>query len=61
VTFERDDKPSAEESAEHDSGLESGRDRGSSLVSTRVGRNNVDIDTGALRHLVDTVKDKLKP
>jgi hypothetical protein len=61
VTFERDHKPSAEESVEYDSGLDSGRDPGSSLVSTRVGRNNVDIDTGALRHLVDTVKDKLKP
>lgn len=61
MTFERDDKPSARESVEHDSGSESGRDRSSSLVSTRVGRNNVDIDPSALRHLVETVKDKLKP
>jgi hypothetical protein len=30
-------------------------------VSTRVGRNTVEIDVPALRHLVDTVKDKLKP
>ena len=30
-------------------------------VSTRVGRNTVDIDVPALRHLVETVKDKLKP
>jgi hypothetical protein len=61
VTFKRTDKPSAEESVEHDSGLQSGQDRTTSPVSTRVGRDNVDIDTNALRHLVDTVKDRLKP
>jgi hypothetical protein len=61
VTFKRNDKPSAEESVKHDSGLESGQDRSGSSVSTRVGRNNVDIDASALRHLVDTVKDRLKP
>jgi hypothetical protein len=62
VTFKRDDRPFAEEElVDHDSGLESGQHRSSSPVSTRVGRNNVDIDTNALRHLVDTVKDKLKP
>ena len=37
------------------------KDRSTSAVSTRVGRNTVDIDVPALRHLVDTVKDKLKP
>ena len=36
------------------------KDRSTSAVSTRVGRNTVDIDVPALRHLVDTVKDKLK-
>jgi hypothetical protein len=30
-------------------------------VSTHVGRNNVAIDVPALKHLVDTVKAKLKP
>jgi hypothetical protein len=37
------------------------KDRSTLPVSTRVGRNTVDIDVPALRHLVDTVKDKLKP
>jgi hypothetical protein len=37
------------------------KDRSSSTVSTRVGRNAVDIDIPALRNLVDTVKTKLKP
>jgi hypothetical protein len=37
------------------------KERNSSPVPTRVGRNSVDIDVPALRHLVDTVKDKLKP
>lgn len=36
------------------------KDRSSSPISTRVGGNTVDIDVPALRHLVDTVKDKLK-
>ena len=36
-------------------------DRSSSTRPTRVGRNTVDIDVPALKHLVDTVKDKLKP
>ena len=36
------------------------KDCSTSPVSTRVGRNTVDIDVPALRHLVDTVKDKLK-
>jgi hypothetical protein len=37
------------------------KDRSTSPVSTRVGRNAVDIDVPALRHLVDTLKTKLKP
>jgi hypothetical protein len=36
-------------------------DRSTTPVSTRVGRDTVDIDVPALRHLVETVKDKLKP
>jgi hypothetical protein len=57
----RNDKPSAEESVESDVALKAERDRSTSPVSTRVGRNAVDIDVPALRHLVDTVKTKLKP
>jgi hypothetical protein len=37
------------------------KDRSTSPVSTRVGGNAVNIDVPALRHLVDTVKDKLRP
>jgi hypothetical protein len=57
----RNDKPSAEESEKSDVALKAERDRSTSPVSTRVGRNTVDIDVPALRHLVDTVKTKLKP
>jgi hypothetical protein len=57
----RNDKPSSEESVESDVALKSEQDRSTSPVSTRVGRNTVDIDVPALRHLVDTVKTKLKP
>jgi hypothetical protein len=61
MTLKRDDKPSAEESAESDVGSKSEQDRSTSPVSTRVGRNTVDIDVPALRHLVDTMKAKLIP
>jgi hypothetical protein len=37
------------------------KDRSTSPVSTRVGRNTVDIDVPALRNLVDTLNNKLKP
>jgi hypothetical protein len=57
----RDDKPSTDSSVESEGGLKAERDRRTSPVSTRVGRNSVDIDVPALRQLVDTVKDKLKP
>jgi hypothetical protein len=57
----RNDKPAAEEPVESDVALKAERDRSASPVSTRVGRNSVDIDVPALRHLVDTVKTKLKP
>lgn len=50
------------ESAEPEDGKKSARlDRGRTLVPTRVGRNTVDIDVPALRHLVDKVKSKLMP
>jgi hypothetical protein len=60
MRLKRNAKPAAEEST--DSNVEkSEQDRRASPVSTRVGQNNVDIDVPALRHLVETVKDKLKP
>jgi hypothetical protein len=60
MRLKRNAKPAAEEST--DSNVEkSEQDRSASPVSTRVGQNNVDIDVPALRHLVETVKDKLKP
>jgi hypothetical protein len=53
----REDKQSDEESAEHNTG--SGQVRSTSFVSTRIGRDTVEIDVGALRHLVETIKTKL--
>jgi hypothetical protein len=61
ITLRRDDKPSAEEAIKDDIGLRSAPDRGTPTVSTRVGRNSVEIDVSALKHLVDTMKAKLKP
>jgi hypothetical protein len=61
MTVTRADKRSAEEPAESNVGSESEQDRSTPPVSTRVGRDTVDIDVPALRRLVDTVKDKLKP
>jgi hypothetical protein len=58
MTHERDEKQAADKS---EVGSKSERDRSTSPVPTRVGRNAVDIDVPALKHLVDTVKDKLKP
>jgi len=58
MTFKRDDKLPVEES---EVGSTSQQDRSTSPVSTRVGWNTVDIDVPALKHLVETVKDKLKP
>jgi hypothetical protein len=54
MTFEKDDKVSEVDS-------KSTQDRSSSTIPTRVGRNSVAIDVPALKHLVDTVKEKLKP
>jgi hypothetical protein len=53
MTFTNDDKVSEVNS-------KSEQDRSSSAIPTRVGRNAVDIDVPALKHLVDTVKEKLK-
>jgi hypothetical protein len=61
MTLRTDDKPFAEESIKDDVGLRSGAERGTSTVSTRVGRDSVEIDVSALKHLVDTVKAKLRP
>jgi len=61
MTLKKNDIPSANESVESEVGLKPEQDRSTSPLSTRVGRNNVDIDVPALRHLVDTVKDRLKP
>jgi hypothetical protein len=59
MTLKRDDQPFPKEPV--DVGIGSEQERGTSAVLTRVGRNTVDIDVPALRHLVDTVKDMLKP
>jgi hypothetical protein len=53
MTFTNDDKVSEVNS-------KSEQDRNSSTIPTRVGRNAVDINVPALKHLVDTVKEKLK-
>jgi hypothetical protein len=50
----REDKQSDKESAEHNTG--SGQVRSTSPVSTRIGRDTVEIDVGTLRHLVETMK-----
>jgi hypothetical protein len=57
MTFKNDSSLPAEKS---EAGSKSEQDSSTSSVSTRVGRNTVDIDVPALKHLVDTVKDKLK-
>jgi hypothetical protein len=57
MALNRDDRTSTEESVESTTG----QDRSTSPVSTHVGRNTVEIDVSALRHLVDTMKAKLRP
>jgi len=42
---------------ERDDGLVAGK----GSVSARVGQNKVEIDAAALKHLVDTLRDKLQP
>jgi hypothetical protein len=61
MTLKRDDKSSAEKSLDSDVDSKSGEGASTTPISTRVGRNTVDIDVPALRHLVVTLKDKLKP
>ena len=58
MTLKKDGKSPVEKS-EVGSNFE--EDHHTSPVPTRVGRNTVHIDVPALKHLVDTVKDKLKP
>jgi hypothetical protein len=53
----KEDKQAGKESAEHNTGA--GQVRSTSHVSTRIGRDTVEIDVGALRHLVETMKTKL--
>jgi hypothetical protein len=55
MTHKDDNKASREDDVRSES------DANSQAVSTHVGRNNVAIDVPALKHLVDTVKAKLKP
>jgi hypothetical protein len=61
MRLKRNAKTAAEESTESNVEPKFEQDRSASPVSTRVGRNTVDIDVPALRHLVETVKEKLKP
>ena len=58
MTSERNDKTPVETS---EVSSKSKQDRSTSTIPTRVGRDAVDIDVPALKHLVDTVKEKLKP
>ena len=58
MTSERNDKKPVEVS---EVSSKSKQDRSTSTIPTRVGRDAVDIDVPALKHLVDTVKEKLKP
>jgi hypothetical protein len=53
MTQNEEDKTSAES-------IKSGQARSTAPVTTRVGRNNVQIDVPALKTLVDTVNQKLK-
>ena len=50
MTLKRDDQPSAEEPLHSNIAIESEGERSTSPVSTRIGRNTVDIDVPALRH-----------
>jgi hypothetical protein len=61
MTLERDDKASTDESMESDAELPNPQNPGIAQLTTRVGKNPIEIDVNALRQLVDTVKSKLKP
>ena len=57
----RDHRASTGESVESDVGSTSGQDRDTSPVPTHVGRDTVEIDVNALRHLVGTMRAKFRP
>ena len=61
MRLKRNVKPAAEESTEPNVEPKFEQGRSTSPVSTRIGQNTVGIDVPALSHLVETVKDKLKP
>lgn len=61
MPLERDDKPSTDGSMESDAELPVPQNPGTTQLTTRVGKDPVEIDVNALRQLVDTVKSKLKP
>jgi hypothetical protein len=61
MILKRNAKPAADESTESNVEPKFEQGRSPAHVSTRIGQNTVDIDVPALRHLVETVKDKLKP
>jgi hypothetical protein len=61
MTLERDGKPSMNESMERDAQSPYAQNLDTEPVTTRVGKNPVEIDVKALKHLVDTVKAKLEP
>jgi hypothetical protein len=61
MTLKRDDRTPSNESGESQVGSTAGQDRGALPVSTHVGRDTVEIDASALRHLVNTIKAKLRP
>jgi hypothetical protein len=62
MTFNTNNKPVTDGSVESGDGVKSERnDRNTLPVPTRVGRNTVEIDVPALKHLVGTMKAKLTP
>jgi hypothetical protein len=61
MTLKRDDRTPTNESVESHVGSTAGEDRDTAPVSTHLGRDTVEIDASALRHLVDTMKAKLRP
>lgn len=61
MTLERDGKPPMDGPMERDAQSPSAQNLDTEPVTTRVGKNPVEIDVNALRHLVNTVKAKLEP
>ena len=56
MTLIREDEP-FEMREERDDGLVAGK----GSVSARVGQNKVEIDAGALKKLINTMRDKFRP